>query len=127
MSLRLIAEQDLQSIIETDLTGFGWPITVTSPAGATYALRGFSNDIGQVIDPDTGQVVSGRSASVAIRIGLLIENGLAVMQNISDTALKPWLVTFDDINGVSATFKVIQSNPDRALGLLTCLLSFYDS
>jgi hypothetical protein len=128
MSLRQLAESDLGNILEDGTTGFGWPITLTDPTGFTGSgpLTGFSDDIAQLIDPDTGQAVSGRLASVALRISSLIAEGFAMPQGIADAGSKPWLVTFDDINGNSFTFKVAQSNPDRALGLVTCLLEFYE-
>lgn len=121
MGLRDIAESDLAFILEDDVMGFGWPITLTNPLGQVENLTGFSNDIAQLIDPDTGQAVSGRVASVALRISSL--NALPV--GIADSQSKPWLVTFDDINGNTFTFKVAQSNPDRALGIVTCLLEIY--
>lgn len=130
MGLREIAEQDLQRIIEDEATGFGWPITLTDPDGfignSAGPLTGFSDDIAQVIDPDTGQAVSGRLASVALMMSTIIAEGFpALPQGIVDAASKPWLVTFDDINGVSYTFKVSKSNPDRALGLVTLILETY--
>ena len=125
MGLRAIAEADLGAILEDSVTGFGFPITVTDPAGTTAALMGFSDDIAQIIDPDTGQAVSGRLASVALRISSLTTAGLALPEGIADAAVKPWLIAFDDINGNAFTFKVSQSNPDRAIGLVTCLLELY--
>ena len=127
MGLREMAETDLGFILEGDGDGFRWPIVVTDPAGLTTppGFYGFSNDIAQVIDPDTGQAVSGRLASVALRISSLTEAGLGLPQGIADASLKPWLVAFDDINGNSYTFKVSQSNPDRALGLVACILEIY--
>ncbi len=127
MSLRQLAESDLGLILEDGVTGFGWPITITDPSGSTGTgpLTGFSDDIAQIIDPDTGQAVSGRLASVAIRISTLTAAGLALPQGIADAGIKPWLVQFDDINGNPFTFKVAQSNPDRALGLITLLLELY--
>jgi len=126
MSLRQLAETDLGVILEDGTTGFGWPITITDPAGTVGALTGFSDDISQIIDPDTGQAVSGRLASVAIRISSLTAAGLALPQGIANSASKPWIVDFDDINGNAFKFKVSQSNPDRALGLVTCLLELYE-
>lgn len=124
MNLRELAESDLSFILEDKVNGFGWDITITNPDGvSTDGLVGNSNDISQVIDPDTGQAVSGRSASVALRISSLIDVGLP--KGIADTNLKPWIVTFDDINGNSFKFKVMQSNPDRTLGMITLLLEFY--
>lgn len=125
MGLRAIAEIDLGKVLEDDTTGFGYPITVTDPAGTSVALKGFSNDIGQVIDPDTGQPVSGRAASVAIRIGLLTGAGLGIPSGVVNTVGKPWVIVFDDINGNSFTFKVSESIPDRSIGVVVCMLELY--
>jgi hypothetical protein len=128
MSLRLTAESDLAVILEDDVMGFGWPITLTDPAGNAVSLTGFSDDIAQVIDPDTGQLVSGRLASAALRLSSIYtafpSSGLP--RGIADTGSKPWLVTFDDINGNSYNFKISKSNPDRALGVLTLILEAYE-
>ena len=126
MSLRLIAEQDLGLILEDTTTGFGYPIVITDPDGNSGAFTGFSDDISQIIDPDTGQAVSGRLASIAIRISQLYLKGLGMPKGIADSSSKPWIVEFDDINGNPYKFKVDQSNPDRALGLLVCLLELYE-
>ena len=127
MGLREIAEQDLGTILEDGATGFGWPISLTAPDGTVGLLTGFSDDIAQVIDPDTGQAVSGRLASATLRIAHISEKlpGKGLPVGIADAASKPWLVAFDDINGASYTFKVAQSNPDRAIGLVTMLLEIY--
>ena len=124
--LRDIAETDLATILEDGVFGFGWPVSVTDPSGTVGALTGYSTDISQLIDPDTGVAVSGRLASVALRMSSLTVAGLGLPQGIADAASKPWLVTFDDINGAAHTFKVVQSNPDRALGVVVCLLEAYE-
>ena len=127
MNLRLQAEQDLAFILEDDVAGFCWPITVTDPKGNenSQPLVGSSSDIAQVIDPDTGQAVSGRLASVTLRLSSLTAAGLGMPQGIADSKKKPWVVVFDDINGASYTFKVKNSNPDRALGVVVCILEEY--
>lgn len=126
MSLRETAEADLGLILENDTIGFGWPITVTDPTGTAVPLTGFSNDISELIDPDTGQALSGRLASVALRISSLTAAGLSLPEGIADASNKPWLMAFDDINGNPFTFKVQKSNPDRALGIVTCILEIYE-
>lgn len=128
MSLRALAEQDLGVILEGDAYGFRWPITVTDPAGLTDdTLYGFSDDISQVIDPDTGQLVSGRLASVALRTSTLLAAGFTELpRGVADSSSKPWIVAFNDINGTAHAFKVRQSNPDRALGMVTCILEAYE-
>jgi len=131
VNLRELAEQDLGVILEDDINGFGWSINLTNPQEIKTddvidgGLKGYSNDISQTIDPETGQVVSGRSASVSIRMSTLLLNGFTLPVGIANTTLKPWLVTFNDINGSSHTFKVAQSNPDRTLGIITLILEFY--
>lgn len=125
MNLRELAEMDLGLIVEDADTGFGWAITLTDPSGNTGSFTGLSDDIAQVIDPDTGQAVSGRLASIAIRISTLYTQGYALPQGIADASNKPWVVEFEDINGQPYKFKVQQSNPDRALGLVTCILEAY--
>lgn len=125
MGLRQQAEADLAFILEDSAGGFGYPITITDPAGAAKSLTGFSDDIAQVVDPDTGEAVSGRLASVTLRISSIYAAGLKLPKGIADTGTKPWTVAFDDINGLPYTFKVSESNPDRALGVVVCLLEAY--
>jgi len=126
VGIRELAESDLGAILEDSATGFGWPITLTDPSGVSNAnLTGFSNDISQVIDPDTGQVVSGRTASVSLRLSTLITAGFGMPRGVADQTSKPWLVTFNDINGTSHTFKITNADPDRALGVVVCMLENY--
>ncbi len=125
MGLREIAETDLGAILEDSALGFGWPITLTDPAGASASLTGFSNDIHQTIDPDTGQVVSGRVASAALRLSSITGAGLAMPFGVSDPASKPWRITFDDINGATHDFKIAEADPDRSIGALICTLEGY--
>lgn len=125
MQLRKLAEQDLSVIMEDDTHGFGWSIVITDPEGQAKPFTGLSDDIAQVIDPETGQAVSGRLASVAVRMSSLAKVGFTLPEGIADASKKPWLVEFEDINGCSFTFKVSRSNPDRALGVVTLLLETY--
>jgi hypothetical protein len=125
MGLRDLAEADLGRILEDAETGFGYAITLTDPSGTALPLVGFSNDIAQVIDPDTGQVVSGRLASVALRISTIIAAGLGLPRGIANSSSKPWVVEFDDLLGTPHKFKVFQSNPDRTIGMITLILESY--
>ena len=127
MGLRDTAEADLEHILEDSAVGFGWPITVTDPDGTVGNLTGAAGDIAQLIDPDTGQAISGRLPAVTLRISSLTTAGLGLPVGISDPDIKPWLITFDDINGTTWIFKVQQSNPDRTLGVVTCLLEHYEA
>jgi hypothetical protein len=125
MSLRLQAAADLLSIVQDATTGFGWPIVLTSPEGLTVALMGLSTDVGQTIDPETGVAVSGRRASVAIPIATLTALGMGLPRAIADSSSKPWVVRFQDVHGAPQSYKVQEAMPDRALGIVTCLLEAY--
>ena len=126
MSLRSQAEADLKTIVEDSTTGFGWPVIVTNPAGVSVPLVGLSNDIGQVVDPDTGEAVTGRLATVSLRISTLRNSVFAgIPVGIADQSIKPWLVEFTDVYGISYLFKVSSTAPDRGLGLIKCVLEFY--
>lgn len=124
-SLREMARTHSKRILEDSVSGFGWPIEVTDPNGVTVNLTGFSQDIGQAIDPETDQVVSGRTASVVLAIASLMAAGLGMPEGISDPTSKPWVMTFDDSEGVEHTFKVKESAPDRTIGQVLCFLEVY--
>lgn len=115
MSLRAIASADLLTITTDTVGGFAWPITLIDPAGVETPARGFSNDIGQVFDPESGMVISGRAASVAIHVGELPVGTRP--QGIKQQGATPWRVRFDDIEGASVLFRVTASDPDMSLGL----------
>jgi len=125
MGLRQIAQADLKAILEDDVNGFGWPITVTDPSNVSASMKGHSNDIGQMIDPETGQLVSGRLASVTLMMSSLADAGLGIPVGITNSSQRPWRVTFDDIDGVSHTFKVTNTMPDRTVGNVVCLLELW--
>ncbi len=127
MGLRDQISADIKNILEDVDMGFGWGITVTDPDGTTGDLKGFSNDMAQMIDVDTGLAISGRTASVAIHFTSLSEAGLGLPVAIADKTKKPWIVEFNDIVGNSHTFKVSESRPDRAAGVVVCLLECYSN
>jgi len=124
VSLRRQAELDARGILE-NTEEFGWPITVRNPDGQQANLTGLTTDIHTSIDPETGQAVSDRRASIVLSLASLSEAGLGIPVAVPESSRKPWLVTFDDINGHSHTFKVSEAMPDRAIGIVTCMLETY--
>jgi hypothetical protein len=118
MGIREQAALDARTIIEDSTDGFGWPVTVISPAGLSRSLTGLTTDIGRTIDPETGQAVSARHASATLSIAALTEAGLAIPQGVADASSKPWIIEFEDTAGNMQSFKVSASLPDRAVGLV---------
>jgi hypothetical protein len=123
MGLRAQAALDAKAILEN--TGdFGEPFSLRSPEGVTVQLTGFTTDVGQAIDPETGQSVAGRRASVACHASSLP----AMPTAVASEARKPWVVTFTSPAGIELSWKVIEVLPDRALGVVVLLLeSFHAS
>ena len=120
MGLRQQAALDGKAILE-DVSGFAWPLTLTSPIGAVTSLLGLTQDVGQTIDPDTGQAVAGRRATVVVARASLPE----MPEAIADSRRKPWVVRFADSQGVFAQWKVIEVLPDRVLGQVALIVEAY--
>jgi hypothetical protein len=125
MNLRAQAERDLGITLEDSVNGFGVPIVVNDPDGLTATVCGQTGDISFLIDPETGQAVSGRVAHVAIRISTLAAKGLEIPRQVSDKKSKPWTVSFPDLECKDQIFKIEEARPDRTLGLVTCIIGVY--
>lgn len=121
MGLREQAALDAQAILQDSAMGFGWPLLLTSPLGTTTQLTGYTTDVAQTIDPETGQAVAGRRASVAVSLKSLPEMPRAEASQLR----KPWTVTYADSEGVTGKWKVIEVLPDRALSVVVLLLESY--
>lgn len=118
MNLRMLAEQDLATTLEDGVTGFGWPVILTTPDGEVVKITAQSNDISLTVDPQTGVVVSGRQASAVVRISTLTAEGVCIPVGVAKRDARPWVVQFTDINGGDNAFKVTDSFPDRTLGIV---------
>ena len=130
MNLREQARADLSFTLKDDVNGFGRAVVLIDPAGNEVELIGQTGDIGLVIDPDTGTAVSGRTAHIAIGIddiNTAISEGQisGFPRGINDESQKPWLCRFDDLEGATYRFKLVNTFPDRTLGILTCLIGAY--
>lgn len=115
MDLRAIAQRDSRRILNGDA---GIAMTITDPAGNAGTLTGWSNDIGFIIDPETGQAVSGRYVTIAISMIDLSAEGLGIPTGNE----VPWQVSLTNEAGESFLFAVMAAQPDRTLGVVTCNL-----
>jgi hypothetical protein len=122
--LRQIAHEDAQEIM-SDTDGFSWPCTVTSPGGLSHDFLCRSTDIHLSIDPGTGEMVSGRHASVVLLMVELSLVGFETICGVADNTGKPWVVAVDNIEGTPGVYRVAETHPDNALGLVVCFLEAY--
>ena len=125
MSLLDIAEANLALSVESTAL-FGQSITLTDPAGLAVAMVGSSNDIGAMIDPDTQQFVSGRTASMTLRISSIYGAGFTALPvGVAERSSKPWRVTYTAKGSRSYEFAVRQTMPDRTAGVVVMVLEIY--
>lgn len=126
MNIRQLAEIDLGVTLEDSVSGFGWAVTLTNPQGVSVNLTGQAHDISQMIDPETGVAISGRSAAFVLRRSSVIASGVGEPCGVPDGSTLPWLVAFSDINGSPHVFKVEDAEPDRVLGTFTLMLGVWN-
>lgn len=126
MNLRQVASADLRTILEDSAGGFGWPATVTNPAGVSAAITGTYRDVHQAIDPQTGEFVTGRQASLVVPLAALEAAGLERPRGIASASSKPWLVDLTDLQGIERRWKVAETRPDE-LGCIVLILEAYET
>lgn len=125
MSLRAQAELDLATTLEGP--DWGEDITLRSPGGVEAVVKGAPGDIGAKIDPGTGTLVAGRQVHVTLR-QRSVETafpGEDLPHGVSDPLREPWRAFFRDVQGTQHSYKVVESMPDRELGMLTFLCEHY--
>lgn len=128
MGLLSQAEADLAVTLEAP-GDFGTAVTLTDPSGfsGNVQMYGMVADIEQMADPDTGVSVTARHASCVLRITSLTSSGFTWLPvSVPDAASKPWRVSFASIHDPAVIeYKVKESRPDRALGVVSLILEFY--
>lgn len=127
MGLLAEAATHLRTFLEDSDGGFGLAMTVTDPDGVSGSITGYSGNIGQKIDPDTGMTIAGQQIHATLPIAALQETFSAQPRGVHDETLKPWLVLLQ-LPGMAAaqTFKVTEAAPDEQ-GAVVCFLEFYET
>ena len=119
--------KDSQRIMNSDRFGFSTAITLTTPAGIQYPFKSIIAVIHNLIDPDTGQPVSGFLATASINVLDLQASLLELPEGEMSESLRPWTITETNINGVVVTYKIVSTAPDEANGNILCDLVTYDN
>ena len=95
---------------------FGTTVTVTPPTGNSLTAVGRYNDVSEMVDPVTGDIVRNRCASLTLRIAALP----SLPYGVADGTVKPWRVTMN-----SVTYKVFDTAPDKGMGMIILFLEPY--
>lgn len=126
MSLFQRMQKDSQRIMNSNRFGFGIDIALIDPSGVEYPLKSIVSVIHNLIDPDTGQPVSGYLATASINRLDLNAQSIELPEGVSSDFKRPWLVRYTNIDGVEVTNKMTRAAPDEANGNILCDLDFYD-
>lgn len=123
MGLIAQAQEDIKRIT-TDLTGFGVSMTLIAPNSTTIVIVGLHTKIGIGIDTE-GNMVQSTKAHVSFSESLL--TGLYPIRNASNKVdLKGHKVSVADSTGVVKNYIFQSWFPDETIGLITCIVEFYN-
>ena len=108
---------DAPADLETFLTAEGRDITFIDPHGVSAVIKAIWRDIHLAVDPDTGQAVSARQASVFTTEQRLRDAGLnGIPTGVSERTSAPWIARVTDTGGAERTYKVSERLPDAGFG-----------
>lgn len=122
MNLRELAIQDHKAILGDTVAGFAQLLTITNPASVSLTVPGLASDVGEIVDPQTQLIIQARRATCTFDSLPLIDAGMGTIAAIADGRQRPWTVAFEDANGVSRVYKVLQVAPDKHIGSVRCEL-----
>lgn len=127
MSLLDRMRKDSQRIMNSARCGFSTAITLTDPSGVGYPFNSIIAVIHNLVDPDTGQPVSGFLATASINTLDLLALGLEIPEGEMSESARPWTITETNIQNVVVTYKIVSAAPDEANGNILCDLVNYDN
>lgn len=115
----------------TNTNHFGVTITMTRPATAleaevTAEVKGYHIKHHTSWDPESGEVIDGKRAHIAVSESELTEQGYPVRNSNGEVALLNDYVTVSDSSGVDKQYITRQTFPDETLGLIVMILSDFD-
>ena len=119
-------QKDSQRIMNSTTFGFSKAIALISPDGVEYPFKAILSVIHNLIDPDTGQPVSGYLATASLNRLDLNDNQITLPEGVSSQFERPWTLRETNIDGVQVTYKITRAAPDEANGNILCDLGAYD-
>lgn len=125
MSLLDRLRKDSQKIMNSTRCGFSTEVTLITPDGVRYPFKSIIAVIHNLVDPDTGQPVSGYLATASINRLDLNAKSIALPEGEMSELRRPWLVSEINIDGIEVTYKITRAAPDEANGNILCDLGSY--
>ena len=126
MSLMDRLQKDAQRIMNSSRAGFSIDIVLTLPSGIEHSIKSIVSIIHNLIDPDTGQPVSGFFATASINSLDLLTLEVELPEGEMDSNKRPWTITATNVLGVSQLMKIVRVSPDETNGNILCELGTYE-
>lgn len=105
---------------------FASEVKLQNPSGQFATVAAITNEVWQGLDPNSGNIINGAVASIAISLDALTKASLGgIPQNPHNAKEKPWLVELTLADGVPRTYKIAESRRDMQMGLIWYVLSRY--
>ncbi|AUR94068.1 hypothetical protein NVP1191O_09 [Vibrio phage 1.191.O._10N.286.52.B4] len=125
MSLLDRVRKDSTRIMNSERYGTGTDVVLTDSDGIEYPMKAIVAVVHNLVDPDTGQPVSGYLATASLNRDNIPENKRSALEGVSDELQRPWTVRETNIDGVVVTYKITRAAPDEANGNILCDLGSY--
>jgi len=119
-------QKDAQKIMNSERSGFSIDVTLTLPDATEYTIKAIMSIIHNLIDPDTGQPVSGFFATASINSLDLLGLGVDLPEGEMDSYKRPWTITAVNVLGNSQLMKITRVSPDETNGNILCELGTYE-
>lgn len=125
MNLTQTMRKDFNKIMGSK-SGIAESIQIIDPNGESHDIQAVVSVIHNLIDPDTGQPVSGFLATASISRLHLMARNLSIPAGEFDQNKRPWVLVYNDIDGNSTKYIVVRSAPDEAQGNVLLDLGSYE-
>lgn len=125
MSLLDRVRKDVARITQ-NTNEFASAVKLTNPSGQFATVAALTGEVWQGLDPNSGNVVNGAVASIAISIEALTKANLGgIPHNSKNPTERPWRVELELADGVRYTYAINESRRDMTLGLIWYVLKRY--
>ena len=124
MDLLTKAKEDLQRISQGE---FSVEATFQTPDEQTsVVVRCLGTSHREPTDQEIGTTQNSKKSSVAVSQQVLTDQSYPFLDGENEPVLLGHFVSFNDSSGILRTYEVSQQYPDKALGLIVCILSDLD-
>lgn len=127
MGLTELAKATWETITTNKVSGFGVDMKIITPDNITILdIIGIHSKHNIRYDPETGNLVNGKSAHCSFSENLLITASYPHRNSDEEIDLKKHKIFVKDSSGVEKKYIINETIPDETLGVILCVLGDYE-